>query len=131
MFGIYATIDGTATAFASNLSVTNAGGVVTVQADDSPSSTHWTLQVATLGRAQTTCVPMSNPSITYTHYTAGVADSVYSTKTTGGSCTLNVVDVPVMAGDRSDGNFFLSTLVRDADAGGGTHTMYGNWTATQ
>jgi hypothetical protein len=121
LLGINVTIDGTDTAFDANLSVTNSGGVVTVKGDDNTTTTHWTMQLVMSGSGQQSCSP-SNPVITYTHYTSGVADSVYSTKTGAGMCSLDIVQAPAAAGDRAEGSFY-GTLVRDVDAGGGSHVL--------
>jgi hypothetical protein len=128
--GLMATIDGVAAAFDANLSVTNGGGIVTIQGDDNATTTHWTMQLVMSGSGQQSCSP-SNPVITYTHYTSGGVDSVYSTKTGGGSCSLDILFAPAAPGDRATGSFY-GTVARDADAGGGNHVLtYGSYNANQ
>jgi hypothetical protein len=122
-----AKIDGAATVFDVNLSLTVKSGVLTVQGDDDAAATHWTLQLVLTATppsgGQVTCATTSaNPGIQYTHYTNGVADEVYSTTVGGGACSIFNITEPTSAGDPASGNF-NATLVRNADAGGGSHAV--------
>jgi hypothetical protein len=126
-FSMTAKVDGVATIFDVNLSTTITTGVLTVQGDDNPTTTHWTLQLVLTATppagGQVTCAAGStNPSITYTHSTNGTPDEVYSTTVGAGACSIFNITEPVSAGDPISGNF-NATLVRNVDAGGGTHVV--------
>jgi hypothetical protein len=126
-FALSAKIDGASVIFDANMSIASKTGVLTVQGDDNPTSTHWTLQVVLTATppsgGQVTCATgSSNPSINYTHYTNGVADEVYSTTVGAGACSIFNITEPVTAGDPASGNF-NATVVRNADAGGGNHVV--------
>jgi hypothetical protein len=121
--GITATIDGVLTAFTFNASAVDLNGTWRMQADDGATTTHWTLQidVTTTSPQQVCSTSTAYPSLSYTHYTAGVADSVYSTTQTQGYCTLAAF-APTTHGTYAHGTF-SGGLDRAVDAGGGVHLI--------
>jgi hypothetical protein len=112
--GISATVDGTPTSFSVNQKVTLGNGTTTIQADDSASTTHWTLQMVTTGVPQEVCQPTGNPVMTYTHYTNGANDALYSTQITSGTCTIFPTSNPAQPGDHAKGTF--SATIERANA---------------
>jgi hypothetical protein len=118
--GIHVTIGGTPTSFAFNASASNNGNsVMTIKADDGPSTTHWTLQVMVFAATGATqCAPSVQPpwGITYTHYTGGAADAVYTSHATGGSCVIDVSSSAAASGQHETGTF-SGALEPSSDAG--------------
>ncbi len=120
--GITATIDSVLTTFTFNASAVDLNGIWRMQADDDATTTHWTLQVSVTTSQQQVCSTSTPyPSIDYTHYTAGVADSVFSTTQTQGYCTLAAF-APTTHGTYAHG-MFSGGLDQAADAGGGDHLI--------
>jgi hypothetical protein len=118
--GITVQVNGTPTTFAANASVVDLNGVWRIQADDSASTTHWTLQITSGTSPQAVCSSsLAYPAINYTHYTSGTADSVYSTQQTQGYCTITAF-APQAHGDLATGSF-SGGVDRAADAGGGDY----------
>jgi hypothetical protein len=96
--------------------------VLTLKADDGPSTTHWTFQIVVFANTGATqCAPSVQPpwGITYTHYTNGVADSVYTSHQTGASCVIDVTSNAAAAGQHETGTF-SGLIDQSADAGGGS-----------
>jgi hypothetical protein len=123
--GITATIDGVGMTFSANPLVTLGNLTTTIKADENATSTHWTLQVVMTGVPQEMCQPnVSNPTMTYTHYTSGSMDAVYSTKTTQGACLLVLSHNPVTTGDHATGTIMSATLGQvSGPTGQATHTI--------
>jgi hypothetical protein len=61
--------------------------------------------MVTTGVPQEVCQPNANPVMTYTHYTGGSADALYSTQITSGTCTILLSSTPVHPGDHAKGSF--------------------------
>ncbi len=97
------TIDGVATVFSSASKVTLGSGTTTIQGDDDPSTTHWTIQIVMTGVPQEQCLANGNPYINYTHYTSGSVDKLYTSKTSGGNCLLLLSKNPTNPGDHATG----------------------------
>jgi hypothetical protein len=75
-----------------------------------------------LSTGATQCAPSLQPPypvITYTHFTGGIADTVYSTKQIGASCVLDATSNPVSPGQHAQGTF-SGLLAQAPDAGGGS-----------
>jgi ZU5 domain len=103
------TVDGVATAFSSNSKVTLGTGTTTIQADDDPSTTHWTIQIVMTGIPQESCQLNGNPYITYTHYTGGGLDKLYQSKS-GGNCLLTLSSNPANPGDHATGTVISGSV---------------------
>jgi hypothetical protein len=104
--GIVVTVDGVVTTFATNQSVVLGTNTTTISADDSASTTHWTIQMVMTGIPQEACQLNGNPYINYTHYTNGTMDSLYSSKSgTGGQCIILLTSNPKVPGDHAKGTF--------------------------
>ncbi|MEO7109961.1 MAG: hypothetical protein ABI183_05960 [Polyangiaceae bacterium] len=104
------TVDGVATSFANNAKVTLGVSTTTIQGDDDPSATHWTIQIILTNTPQQSCVLNGVPMVNYTHYTSGTIDKVYGSKFTGGSCTLMVSSYPANPGDLVTGTILTGAL---------------------
>jgi hypothetical protein len=102
---ITATIDGVVTSFATNGVISGGGTMTTMQAEDNASSTHWTMALVINGVPQESCVANGYPYITYTHYTSGAVDLMYSSKISG-QCLIVLSKNPTNAGDPATGTFF-------------------------
>jgi hypothetical protein len=125
--GITVTIGTTVTTFAYNPSVTNQNGLLVIHSDDSGTSTHWTMQIVIVGSSTgaSQCSPYLQPSypyITYTHYTSGVADDVYSSKQMGAACVIDATSNPASPGQHAQGTF-SGDLMQAPDAGGGSAVL--------
>lgn len=107
--GITVAVDGVATTFSANPSVT-VGAATTIRADDNATATHWTLQIVMTGIPQEACQPNGNPTMTYTHYTGGILDAQYSSKTSQGACILLLSKNPTNPGDHATGSIISATL---------------------
>lgn len=107
--GITVMIDSVSTTFAANAAVT-IGGVTTIKADDNASSTHWTLQLSMTAISQQACSPNGVTSMLYQHYTNGSLDSTFTSKITGGLCTLMLTHNPAAAGEHATGKILSATL---------------------
>jgi hypothetical protein len=129
-FGISATVDGTLTAFPYNVRATLLQAWWRIAGDDSPSPTHWTMQLVVPTNAGTLmCSGGIYPAITYTHYSAvagdaGAADATYTTTSSmGASCTIDETTTATTQGQHAQGTF-SGTLVLSGDAGGpASHTL--------
>lgn len=122
--GISVMIDGVVTTFATNQKVT-VGTATTIQADDNATTTHWTFQIAMTSAPSQTCPLNGNPTINYSHYTAGSLDQLYTTKEASvGNCVLTNTNNPVNPGDKSTGTF-SGQLGKNEGASGdaATHTL--------
>ena len=118
ILGITVKVDNVATTFAWNQSVVFANSTQVIQADDNPTSTHWHLQLEVTTTPQQICSTSPFPVITYTHFTGGVSDNVYSTKETQGYCNVIVTSTAKLAGDHARGTFNAG-VDRALDAGPG------------
>jgi hypothetical protein len=126
--GITATVDGVTTTFAANAFSALGTGTTIVRADDNTSSTHWSVVLFLTGTAQEACQPNGNPYITYTHYTNGTADAVYSTKTASGVCDVALSNNPKNIGDYAVGTFTGTVGVVNAPASMPQTHVFGNAT---
>ncbi|HEY5147031.1 MAG TPA: hypothetical protein VII82_09705 [Polyangiaceae bacterium] len=127
--GIFATVDGTPTAFTYNARATLLQAWWKLAADDSASPTHWTMQLTVPTNAGTLmCSGGIYPAATYVHYTggsadAGTADATFTTtSSTGASCTIDETTTATTQGQHAQGTF-SGTLVYAGDAGAASHTM--------
>jgi hypothetical protein len=121
--GIKATIDSVVTTFTANQSVVDQNGIYVISADDSASSTHWTLSLSVSSVPQEVCTAsMPDPVVVYTHFTSGVADGTYSTLGTNSSCSFVVQGTATTVGAQAHG-VFSATVSLAPDAGVGTHTL--------
>jgi hypothetical protein len=111
--GITASIDNQPMTFATNQKVTlNGTSTTTVQADDTASTTHWTIQITTPSvQQQQGCVAQGGPVVTFTHYTSGSIDSLYSTQASGGACSVMMTSIAKVTGDHAKG-VFTATVER-------------------
>jgi hypothetical protein len=145
VIGIVVTIDGVPTTFAANTGIVVSPAdastrTATLQGDDNPSSTHWTLQMALESFQGQSCAAATQtgyPAITYTHYTSGAVDETFSTETAysgpngGLTCSIQLpLGLPATSGQTAKGTF-SGTVYGIPDAGtspdGGvfTHTLAG------
>jgi hypothetical protein len=126
--GIFATVDGTPTAFTYNARATLLQAWWKLAADDSASPTHWTMQLTVPTNAgNLMCSGGIYPAMTYVHYTAGstdagTADATFTTSSTGASCTIDETTTATVQGQHAQGTF-SGTLVYAGDAGAASHTM--------
>jgi ZU5 domain len=126
--GIFATVDGTPTAFTYNARATLLQAWWKLAADDSASPTHWTMQLTVPTNAGTLmCSGGIYPAATYVHYTggavdAGTADATFTTSSTGASCTIDETTTATTQGQHAQGTF-SGTLVYAGDAGAASHTL--------
>jgi hypothetical protein len=120
---ITVTIDGVVTTFATGATDTYANGISTLQADESAQPTRWHLSLVVGTVAQEACGMPTYPIITYTHYTSGVVDSVFSTNLgLQQACSFLVNGTATMTGQVSRGTF-SGILYEALDAGTTKHTL--------
>jgi hypothetical protein len=125
---IEATVDGTPTSFAYNVTVTAEQAWWLISGDDAPSGAHWTLSILTPVDANTLgCQNSMYPSINYRHYSSSdaAADQVFTSESsTGASCTIDELTTAMTAGSTAQGTF-SAVLVLQGDAAAASHTFSG------
>jgi hypothetical protein len=127
--GITVSIDGVPTTFAVNPTLTYSSSTssTVLQADDGTGS-FWRFQLGVLSSASQQCSPFlqpTDPVITYTHYTAGVADTTFTTKVQGASCVVQASATATAAGEHTTGTFsgVLKQVVDGGTDAGGSHMI--------
>ncbi len=125
---ISVSIDGVPTDFIYNVRSSLIQSFWTITGDDSPSPSHWTLQLVVPANAETlTCQQGGTyPSIAYTHYStdAGTADAMFTLGVnTGSNCTIDETTTATVQGEQAQGTF-SGTLTQSVDGGGFSHHTF-------
>jgi hypothetical protein len=130
--GIFATVDGTSTAFVYNIKASPLQGYWQLSADDSPSPTHWTILVLVSEQPlAATCGASFFPRVTYTHSTAvsadaGAVDATYLTSQAlaGSACSVDETATATVQGESTQGTFTATVVASTApDGGPASHTV--------